>query len=321
MKRTLHLRDSEVGDKLDSTLVARLGGQRIQQRGKGAEVRIANSLWAPKGQPLGESFLERARREGTVKQIDFSDPDTARRTINGSVEKQTGGHIKDVLPSGAVNRDTKLVLTNAIYFKASWANPFKKSETREGDFHVSPDRSVRLPLMSQVGQFGYHQTVGLRVLELPYAGRNLSLVVLLPKKSEGLPALEKALTLERLAGCLAGLKPSVVEVILPRFRLSTSTSLNRPLAKMGMPLAFSSEADFSGIDKTGSLSLSVFHKAFLDVAEEGTEASAGTSSAVKAKSVTAPEHVFRANRPFLFLILDKRAGGILFLGRFAQPKP
>jgi serpin B len=316
MRCVLHLTAGEDAGRPGSSLLA-LGGSRIQQRDdKGTELQMANALWAAPGQPFSESFVKQAQAHGTVKQVDFTDGESARQIINRWVEKQTGSHIKEALRPGAVDRQTKMVLTNAVYFNAAWASPFKKSDTRDGTFHIAPGRSVPAPLMSQVGQFSYGETVGLRVLELPYAGKELSLVVLLPKKADGLPALEKALSVKRLGDCLAGLKRATVEVILPRFRLGGESRLNEPLSRLGMPLAFSGEADFSAIDKKGGLCLSaVVHKACIDLNEQGTEATASTTATVKAKAVAVPTHVFRANRPFVFLILDNRSGSILFLGR------
>jgi serpin B len=182
---------------------------------------------------------------------------------------------------------------------------------------------VKAPLMHQKAAFGYFEDDSLQALEMPYAGRELSMVVLLAKKPDGLPELEKALSLERLQSILPKLRSREVDTYLPKFKLETSFGLKPTLEAMGMKRAFSPrEADFTGINAKGNLYISaVVHKAFVDVNEEGTEAAAATGVVIMTRAVARPlpSPVFRADHPFLFLIRDARSGEILFMGRLTNP--
>jgi serpin B len=323
MHQTLHLPKGKLPTAPARLLVKLQRSQHASQRGPADHpLSMANALWVQSGLDVRDSFLKVVRNQpgAAVQQIDFKEGEKATRTINTWVEKQTRSRIKDVVPAGAVDDSTRLMLINAIHFKADWLHGFDSKDTKEGAFHVSPRSTSKALFMHQEGQFGYHETMGLRVLELPYRGKDLRMLVLLPKKVDGLSALEKALSTQRLAGCLKELRPRHISVILPRFRLSSDLQLRSPLADMGMPLAFEREADFSGIDESGSLRLSaVLHKASIDVNEQGTEASAVTAAQVVSRSINASTKTFRADHPFLFLIHDKHSGSILFLGRVARP--
>jgi serpin B len=283
---------------------------------------VANALWAQKGYPFLPEFVKLGKDNygAGLQEVDFRGAaEQARRTINAWVEKQTEDRIKDLLPGGVVNRDTRLVLTNAIYFKGDWDAQFKKDRTREAPFRVTAGEKVTVPLMSQTGTFPYLDGDGFQALELPYAGKGLALVVFLPKKVDGLADFEKALTADSLAGWLAKLHEQKVIVSLPRFKVTSDLSLKDTLAGLGMPLAFSERADFSGVDgKKDLLLTAVVHKAFVDVNEEGTEAAAATGVAVGVKS-EAVYPVFQADHPFVFLIRDRRSGSVLFLGRLVNP--
>jgi serpin B len=238
------------------------------------------------------------------------------------VESQTNGKIKDLIPPESLGAMTRLVLTNAVYFKGDWVQPFQKRNTREEDFTVSAQEKVKVPLMHQQMKMGYAEEGTFQVLELPYAGRELSMVVLLPKKVDGLPELEKAITVDKLASLLSNLPVREVNTYLPKFKLETSFGLNPTLEALGMKRAFSREADFSGISSAEALYISaVLHKAYVDVNEEGTEAAAATAVVTRAMAVRRPQPVpvFRADHPFLFLICDTRAGSVLFMGRLTNP--
>ncbi|MEN6450681.1 MAG: serpin family protein, partial [Thermoguttaceae bacterium] len=220
------------------------------------------------------------------------------------------------------NAMTRLVLTNAIYFKGSWLKPFDKKLTQDEDFNVSAERKVKMKLMHQKTSFGYAETETLQTLEMPYAGRGLSMVVLLPKKVDGLSELEKSLSADMLDSIVSNLRNREVITAIPRFKLETSFQMNPTLRALGMKLAFSPEADFSGMSTQEKFYVSdVIHKAFVDVNEEGTEAAAATGVMVRATALRHPEPtpVFRADHPFLFLIRDLRSGAILFMGRMTDP--
>ena len=252
--------------------------------------------------------------------MDFAKATEAvRQTINAWVGEQTKDKIKDLLHAGDLDVQTTLVLTNAIHFKGDWAIQFDRTLTRDGDFHVSADKTVRAPMMSQTGDFDYAETKDVQVLRMPYAGDELSMIVFLPREAGGLPAVEKALTPDGLAKLLKGLRKTKLQVSFPRFRVETRYDLQEPLSAMGMADAFGSKADFSGMDGKRDLFISkVIHQAFVDVNEEGTEAAAATAVVI-AKNGVSRVKVFRADRPFLFVIRHEKTGLILFLGRVLNP--
>jgi serpin B len=284
---------------------------------------VANALWGQEGEEYLPEFLRLLEDHygAGLRRVNFRDPERARRAINAWAEEQTRGKIPDLLPPTLPRPDTALALTNAIYFKGDWSSPFARKATLEEDFRVAADQSLRVPMMHQAGRFPYLDGGTFQALELPYAGDALSMVVLLPKEVDGLAALEESLSAARLAGWLRTLADRRVEVALPRFKVEAGLELQDVLAAMGMPLAFTGDADFSGIDGTHELFISaVIHKAFVDVNEEGTEAAAATA-VLMSRSAARPEPsaTFRADHPFLFLIRHKGTGSILFLGRLASP--
>ena len=292
------------------------------------QLAAANALWGQQGLHYRPDFLKRTEASygATLHPMDFAgDPEAARKTINAWVEKLTRDKIKDLLGPSDVTRQTDLILTNAIYFKGAWATPFPKPATKDEDFGDGR-KTIPVPTMHVIDQFGYLEdpAEGLQALNLPYVGNALSMVVLLPKKPDGLPALEAAITGEKLEGWLAKLASRRVDVSLPRFKLECGFELANALGSLGMKSAFGPEADFSGMTTDRRLFLSaVIHKAFADVNEEGTEAAAATAVVMMramARPVPQPPVVFKADHPFLFLIRDVRSGSILFMGRVTNPK-
>ena len=255
--------------------------------------------------------------------MDFArEPEEARQSINSWVEERTEARIKDLIAPGVLDDRTRLVLTNAIYFKGDWTKPFDKGATRDDTFHVTRDKTTRVPLMQKQDDFRFRAGDGLKVLDLPYAKGDLSAVILLPDAIDGLPALEAKLNREGLGRWLSDLRKQKVQVFVPRFKLTCEFSLADVLRSMGMPLAFDEQrADLSGISSQERLSISaVIHKAFVDVNEEGTEAAAATGVVAKAVALVLGEPaVFRADHPFIFVIRDNRTGSILFMGRVANP--
>lgn len=287
------------------------------------ELRAANALWGMKGYAFKKEFL--ALLSGShgagLRELDFGASAAAADAINGWVEAETKEKIKKLIDPGALGSDTRLVLTNAIYFKGLWQSQFKKVSTNDQPFTTAAGGKVQAPLMSQLGDFGYHETPELQALELPYRGERLSMVVLLPRKADGLPALERSLTAVGLSAWLGKLETREVLVYLPRFKTTAQFGLAPTLGAMGMPAAFAGGADFSGIDGGRELFVSaVVHKAFVDVNEEGTEAAAATGMTLGIESVAPEPPTFRADHPFLYLIRDKATGSILFMGRLEDPK-
>ncbi|MCI5160398.1 MAG: serpin family protein, partial [Candidatus Electrothrix sp. AUS1_2] len=215
---------------------------------------------------------------------------------------------------------------NAIYFKGKWDSPFKPEKTAEDQFTLPDGTTREVSMMHRKGCFGYSEIEGAQVLDLPYAGDDLSMLVILPDRPDGLPELEKRLSAENLKTWTARLREENVEVFLPRFTLSWGVfDLRAPLQVLGMRKAFEAKpdgsgADFSGMDGTKIFALgSVLHKAFVEVNEEGTEAVAATAGLVFYGCASPQYRTFRADHPFLFLIRDKATSSILFLGRLLEP--
>ncbi|MFA5138844.1 MAG: serpin family protein [Elusimicrobiota bacterium] len=288
------------------------------------EFRVANALWGQKGFGFKKSFLELTERyyDAGLHEMDFKrDSEGARKTINTWVEGKTAERIRDLIGPGVLDAMTRLVLTNAIYFKGDWAAQFKEDSTAEEDFQLGGGRTARVPMMRQTREFRYLEVPGLQALELPYAGERLSMLILLPPEGE-LKALESELDEGTLAGWIKGMRRKKVRVQLPRFKASSGFRLDSVLKAMGMRDAFSvKSADFSGMDGKKDLYIgAVLHKAFVDVNEQGTEAAAATAVSMVQKAASAPPPQFRADRPFLYLIRDAKTGAILFMGRLADPR-
>ena len=291
----------------------------------GYQLHVANALWGQKGYRFRQDFLSTTKTYygAGLNEVDFQTAaEETRKTINAWVEQQTKDKIKDLIPLGALNELTRLVLTNAIYFKGDWLLPFMKSLTKEEDFKVATDRQVTVPMLHQTGFFKYFDGGNFQALELPYVGNKLSMVVFLPKKVDGLAEFEQSLTAQNLMKWLPQLQQHEVVVTLPKFRVTAEFTLNKTLSSMGMPLAFSPHAaDFSGMSEEKDLYLSaVIHKAYVDVNEEGTEAAAATGIEMRTMSAGPPPSTFHADHPFVFLIRDNSSGSLLFLGRLVQPQ-
>ncbi|TKJ38743.1 MAG: serpin family protein [Planctomycetes bacterium B3_Pla] len=290
----------------------------------GYELRVANALWGQKQYGFLEEFLELIKTNygGQLNEVDFAGAaEVARKTINTWVEKKTNNKIKNLIPKGVLDSMTRLVLTNAIYFKGNWARQFKEEMTEDAPFTLTDGEKIDAAMMNQTAEFGYAETDTFQGLELPYVDNELSMIILLPKKSDGLSNLEKALTLKDLSGWLAKLRKQKVIVSVPRFKMTSRFSLASVLKSMGMTNAFSAKADFSGMNGRRDLFISaVIHKAYVDVNEEGTEAAAATAVTVRLTSIAPTQMpVFRADHPFLFLIRDNQSDSILFIGRVMNP--
>jgi serine protease inhibitor len=286
------------------------------------KLRVANTLWPQKGYAFLEGFLALTKQNYGVliTPVDYGNEEATRHTINSWVEEKTEGKIKDLIPPGMLNDLTRLILVNAIYFKGNWASQFNRNLTRNAPFWVTPDEQVQVPMMTQKHEFRYGESDGLQVLELPYIGDDLSMIVLLPTETDGLAKLEESMTVENLYQWTKDLWEKEVEVFLPRFEITFPFRLDDALKSMGMVNAFSDEADFSGMDGSKELYIAaVLHKAFVTVNEEGTEAAAATAVIIKSKGPPSSPPVFRADHPFVFLIRENSTGSILFLGRVVNP--
>jgi len=307
----------------DSGFAALIKGLQAGGKGGAYQLNIANGLWAEKEYPFLPSFVTTLRSDygADVEQADFlHHAESVSAAINSWVERNTQGKIKDLFPPGALNSMTRLVLANAIYFKGKWATAFKEPQTHDAPFTAPGNRKITVRMMEQHGAFPYFEESSFQAIELPYQGGSLVMDVFLPRKANALDEFEKRLTPEKLAGWLAKLSHESVQLALPKFRLTSSFELNHVLAAMGMSLAFSRNADFTGMSERGrELSIStVVHKAYVDVNEEGTEAAAATGVGVVTSAM--PRFVeFRADHPFFFVIRDAASGAILFMGRLQNP--
>lgn len=328
MKRVLHLDGSRDSVTADWGNLSRA----LQAPGRPLKLRIANRLFGEKSIKFEQAFIDKTREAyaAPLEPTDFVNAfEPARGHINGWVEEQTEHRIKDLLPPNALDKLTRLVLVNAIYFLADWAEPFEKNATYDSDFKVSGGAPKKTPMMHQGGKHRLAQEGGAKVLELPYKGGDASMLFILPDRADGLADLEAKLTSAKLDAWRAALAPQTVAVSLPRFEVSPtpSMSLGKDLEALGMPDAFDrKKADFTGIakpaDERERLEIDkVFHKAFVKVDEKGTEAAAATA-VVMAKgggAPPAPALEFNADHPFVYAIVDNTTGLVLFLGRVVDP--
>lgn len=311
---------------LDLELASR-GREPTEEGGKPFKLRVANALWGQIGYRFLPEFLDLlAINYGVgMRLVDFAKaPETARLTINRWVSDQTEGKIQDLLPAGSITSSTVLVLTNAIYFNASWHYPFDEKLTQDGTFHLLDGTKVTVPMMHQHEVFNYTEGDGYQAVELPYRGKDkfsweLSMVILLPEAGR-FEEFESSLDADRVAAIMSEFERRPVNLTMPKFSYDSSFSLGKTLAVMGMPSAFSSAADFSGMDGTRNLFIGdVVHKAFVSVDEAGTEAAAATAVIMLTAAPPTPEAVMSIDRPFIFFIRDIETGAILFVGRVMNP--
>ncbi len=260
-----------------------------------------------------------------LESVDYANAEEARQKINNWVEGQTANKIQNLIPSGVLNALVRLVLVNAIYFKGDWVQKFDPKNTEKADFHVSAADKVTVDMMFQSKKFrvGYSRDLKTSVVEMPYIGDDLSMVVLLPDKQSSIEQLEQGLTLSHLINLQTSFRMSETNslVWLPKFKMEQDFDLSDILSDMGMSHLFSdTNADLSGVDGQRNLYLSkVLHKAFIEVNEEGSEAAAATAGIMMLRA--APRKMmFKADRPFLFFIQDTKAGTILFLGKMVAPE-
>jgi len=311
-----------------------LGARMNQiQRWNRITLTTANSLWCQKDYHFTEAFLNLARKYygAEARRVDFKrSPQAASSEINQWVERETKGKINNVVEPGQFTDPTRLLLCDAIYFKGAWQHQFKMSDTKPGAFHITTNETVTVPMMSQKARFKLARSDddSVELLELPYSGTDLSMIILLPQveypasdaEQPGLPDLEQKLAADNLWAWLFKLdqaRSREAWVTLPRFTTTQSFELAKELKSLGMPSAFNDSADFSGMDGTTNLFIAeVIHKAFVEVNEAGTEAAATTWVNAQALSQSGS---FIVDHPFIFLIRENGSGTILFLGRIVDP--
>jgi len=328
MADTLHFTLSR--DRLHPTFnaldleLARRGGDAEGVDEGAFKLHIANSLWGQMGYSFLPEFLDLlAQNYGAgVRLLDFTKaPEESRGTINDWVSDQTEGKIEDLIPEGAIDTLTRLVLANAIYFNAAWLHPFERELTHDGPFYLLDGSQVTVPLMAQTEFFGYVEGDGYQAVELPYVREELSMIILLPD-ADRFEEIQNSLDAVRVDTLLMGLEHANVALTMPRFSFESSFQLADTLADMGMPDAFSEVADFSGMDGTRDLYITdVLHKAFVSVDEAGTEAAAATAVVIGLKALPPTPIEMTVDHPFIFVIRDIQTEAILFLGRVMNPSP
>ena len=301
----------------------------LNKKDKEYKLSTANALWAQQDFVFLDNYFDIVEEYygGKVTNLDFiRKAEESRTIINDWVEDNTNDKIKDLIPSGVINSMTKLILTNAIYFKGEWVKQFNKDYTSDQDFRVASDEVVKVPMMQcayDEAEFNYTENSELQILELPYSGDDLSMLIFLPK-DDNITTFEDSITVERLTKWKKDLREQEVNVFIPRFKFETKYFMADTLKEMGMPTAFSADsADFSGMTGKRDLFISaVIHQAFVEVNEEGTEAAAATAVVMELTSVAEPAPIptFRADHPFVFMIQEKETGSILFMGRVSDPR-
>ena len=310
----------------------------INEGGKAYELRTGNALWVQQDYPFLEDYTSGVEKYygGKAANLDFiGETEKSRQTINSFIEEQTNNKIKNLIPSDMLNSMTRLVLTNAIYFKGTWEWEFDESDTRDQDFKVTSTNIVKIPMMymdPDKARFNYADLEKLQILELPYKGEKISMLILLPKQGEDYDyetgerivsdysIKDIELSSEKLNEYKTQMKEAKLDSIsLPKFEFGTNYFMEDTLSNLGMPTAFSESADFSGMTGQRDLFISfVIHQAYVKVDEKGTEAAAATAVGMETTSVR-PRTIFRADHPFIFIIQEKETGNILFMGRVTNP--
>ena len=326
MSDTLHFVLSQdrlhpVFNGLDIELSKRGEGARGKD-GEGFRLNIVNAIWGQEDYRFLAEFLDvLAENYGAgLRTLDFVNaPEASRITINDWVSEQTESRIEDLIPEGAIDALTRLVLTNAIYFNAAWQFPFNEDATADGPFYLLDGGEVIVPMMTQTESFGYTAGDDYQAVALPYDGHELSMVILLPREGR-FETFESSMDYQVIKGIISDLGNQQVNLTMPKFEFESQFSLKKALTAMGMPVAFSADADFSGMTGKRDLAIDdVLHKAFVSVDEAGTEAAAATAVIMTLTAVPAPPVVVTVDRPFIFLIRDIETGAILFVGRVVNP--
>jgi serpin B len=306
---------------LDQDLASR--GESASDEEEPLQLNIANAVWAEQTYPFLQEFLDLiASNYGAGIQLaDFINQfESIRKEINDWVYDETQEKIKDLIPDGALNADTRMVLVNAIYFKADWLSQFDASDTYDTPFHLLDGTDVTAKMMNQGMFVPYYPGDGYQAVELPYAGETAAMTVIVPDEGN-FEAVESSLNPDLLDETWNGLQQSSVMLSLPKFTYESEFNLSDTLTSMGMVDAFNPGiADFSGMTNEDDLFISdVIHKAFVAVDEEGTEAAAATAVIIEAASAPIFDVTLTIDRPFIFIIHDKPSGQILFIGRVLNP--
>jgi serpin B len=299
----------------------------VNKREKEYDLNAGNALWVHFDYPFLEEYVDLIEKEyrGKVSNLDFvRKTEISRTTINKYIEEKTNNRIKNLLSEGTLNPLTRMVITNAIYFKGKWKFEFDERETKELDFYIEPETSIKTEIMFMIPEeekFNYLETEYLQILELPYHGEDVSMFIFLPKES--INKIEDVLNFEKIKEYKERMELTKIDgIYLPKFEFDTKYFMKEVLISLGMNDAFfDGAANFSRMDGTRNLVVdNVIHQAYIGVDEQGTEAAGATAVVMRLTSMPEEERIFMANRPFFFIIQENRTEAILFLGRVINPK-
>lgn len=308
-------------NSLDIQLAQRGQGAKGED-GKGFRLHVVNAIWGQQGFSFLPDYLDLLSQNygAGLRLLDFvKASEQSRQTINQWVSKQTEEKIKDLLPPGSINDQTRLVLTNAIYFNAAWQSQFKPEDTADGQFHLLNGSDVTAQMMKQTLSTGYTKGSNYQAVELPYDGDELSMVILLPEADQ-FKAFQDTLNSQQVSDIVKDIKYQPVALTMPKFKIESQFNLKDTLSAMGMPSAFTG-ADFSGMDGRKDLEISdVVHKAYVSVDETGTEAAAASGVTMRLTAMPAEPVQVTIDHPFIFLIRDIKTGTVLFIGRVMDPE-
>ncbi len=299
-------------------------GKIEDMTGDDLEMSIANAMWAQYDYPFRNSYIKTLKEYyGSVfYKVDFtSDREKIRNEINHWVEKKTNHKIIELIRRGILIEDTRLVLVNAIYFLSNWLEEFDKELTRAGNFNIDENTRIEAKFMNKEAKFNYYEDEHAQVIEIPYSGENFSMMFFLPNENAGISDFEARFNTAVYEDYINNLKQQKVQLLLPKFKMRFHINLEQILNQMGMPLAFSDRADFSRMTDEDDLKIDrVIHQAFIEVDEKGTEAAAATAVTIIRKVAMPDEQiVFKADRPFNFIIKENKSNTILFMGRVINP--
>jgi serpin B len=283
------------------------------------DLTVANALWPHTGIKPFEQYVDTAKTyyDTKVTSVNLSSQDGID-IINKWVEAKTNNKIKDLIP-GPIS-DPVLAITNAIYFKGTWITQFDEDNTHDQNFWLNDADNVKVPMMNlDVTSFNYTDTDNLQIIELPYEGNKISMLIILPNDKNGISSLDGSLTLEKLNAWRDDLNPTDVIVQIPKFKLDASYNLIPFMKSLGMEKPFG-DADFSGIANIPMFIQGAYHKAFVDVNEEGTEAAAATAIVMATEAAGPSYPMFIADHPFIFIIQDTETDNILFMGKMMNPE-
>ncbi len=319
MSNTLYFdKDFNVHNNNFSTLQ-----KNIISENKDVKINIANSLWAQQDYHFLDNFIEINKKyyNAGIQFTDFNgNIEQSRIKINNWVEKETNNKIKDLIKKKTLDNSTRLVLVNAIYFNGAWKSPFEKENNTEEIFYIFSKCETTATYMNKLITGKYYEDKLSRIVEIPYKNNIASMMIILPKKRYGIMDVEKAINEKKLNEYTEKFEYKKIQLSLPKFKFTSEFELSEQLSKMGMPNAFGSGADFSGMTGNKDLFIDkVIHKAFIEVNEKGTEAAAATAVTMRKTSATFETVKVKIDHPFIFIIKDNKTGSILFSGRVLNP--